>query len=318
MKALICGIGGQDGAYLSRILLAKGYAVWGTSRNPAVNEFRNLKALQIHERVQVVSMAPTDFHSVLSVLKRVAPDEVYYLAGQSSVGLSFDQPAETMESIAIGALNVLEAIRATGGKAKLYNASSGECFGDTGSTPAAERTPFHPRSPYALAKCAAHWLVAHYREAYRIYACNGILFNHESPFRPAQFVTRKIADAALRIARGSDEKLVLGRLDIVRDWGWAPEYVEAMWVMLQQDIPSDYVIATGVSVSLEEFAGEVFATLGLSSADHIEADSRLHRPSDVARSAADPSRARAELGWEAQVKMPEMARMLTKALYEGD
>ena len=318
MRALICGVGGQDGAYLTRFLLDKGYEVWGTSRDPKARVLHNLKALQVHDRVRIASMTPTDFQSVMSVMRRVEPDELYYLAGQSSVGLSFEQPVETLESIAVGSLNVLEAIRALDMKTKVYHASSGECFGDVGATPATERTPFHPRSPYALAKASAHWLVAHYREAYGVYGCNGILFNHESPFRPDRFVTRKIADTAIRIARGSAEKLLLGRLDVVRDWGWAPEYVEAMWMMLQRAQPSDYVIATGVSVSLREFVREVFATLELDSTEHVESDSRLYRPSDIARSAADPGRATTELGWEAKVKMPEVARRLTRALEQSD
>lgn len=235
MKALICGVGGQDGAYLARLLLDKGYEVWGTSRDAQITEFRNLKLLGLDGRVALCSMAPNDFRSVLSILSRVAPDEIYFLAGQSSVGLSFEQPVETLESITVGTLNVLEAIRFLGGKIKLYHASSSECFGDVGRRPANENTPFQPRSPYAVAKASAHWIVRNYRESYGLFACSGILFNHESPLRPPRFVTRKIIDSALRIAKGERERLALGRLDIVRDWGWAPEYVEAMWAMLQRE-----------------------------------------------------------------------------------
>lgn len=313
MRALICGVGGQDGAYLAQLLLDKGYEVWGTSRDAQITDFRNLKALQIEQRVSLCSMAPTDFRSVLNVLTRCVPDEVYFLAGQSSVGLSFEQPVETLESITVGTLNMLEAIRFLGGKIKLYHASSSECFGDVGQVPANERTPFHPRSPYAVAKASAHWMVANYREAYGLFACSGILFNHESPLRPARFVTRKIVDAAVRIASGVDEKLVLGRLDIVRDWGWAPEYVDAMWRMLQQDKPTDYVIATGVSVSLEDFVRDVFMNVGLDWREHVETDQKLHRPSDIDWSQGDASQAKDGLDWVARIKMPELAKLLVDA-----
>jgi len=317
MKALICGVGGQDGAYLAQLLLEKGYEVWGTSRDAQITDFRNLRLLNLHDRVNLCSMAPTDFRSVLSVLSRCAPDEVYFLAGQSSVGLSFEQPVETLESITVGTLNMLEAIRFLGGKIRMYHASSSECFGAVGCVPANELTPFHPRSPYAVAKASAHWMVANYREAYGLHACSGILFNHESPLRPARFVTRKIVDGALRIASGSREKLVLGRLDIVRDWGWAPEYVDAMWRMLQQDRAEDFVIATGVSVSLKDFVGEVFDCLGLDANDHVETEKHLYRPSDIAWSQGDAGRARERLGWVAQTGMPELARRLVAEVREA-
>lgn len=310
MRALICGVGGQDGAYLAQLLLRKGYEVWGSSRDAQVTDFRNLRRLGLAGQVQLCSMAPTDFRSVLSALTRSAPDEVYFLAGQSSVGLSFEQPVETLESISVGTLNMLEAIRFLGGKIKLYHASSSECFGDVGQRPANEDTPFHPRSPYAVAKASAHWMVANYREAYGLYACSGILFNHESPLRPARFVTRKIVDCALRIANGSTEKLQLGRLDIVRDWGWAPEYVDAMWRMLQQERAEDFVIATGVTVSLQEFVKEVFASLGLKADEHVVSERQLYRPSDIAWSQGNANRARERLGWVAQIKMPELAKRL--------
>jgi GDPmannose 4,6-dehydratase len=314
VRALICGVGGQDGAYLAQLLLSKGYEVWGTSRDAQINEFRNLEALQLRDRVHLVSMAPTDFRSVSSVFLRAEPTEVYYLAGQSSVGLSFEQPLQTLESVTMGSLHMLEAIRTSGWKTKLYHASSSECFGDVGAVPAHENTLFQPRSPYAVAKAAAHWMMVNYRKSYDVFACNGIFFNHESPFRPSRFVTRKIADSAIRIAAGSKEKLVLGRLDIVRDWGWAPEYVEAMWLILQQDEAADYVVATGKSVSLREFVKESFATVGLDWTEHVEQDPTLHRPSDIARSAGDPTFAHSRLGWEARTKMPDVARMLTRAL----
>lgn len=313
MRALICGIGGQDGAYLARLLFGKGYEVWGTSRDAQMTEFRNLKVLHLAQSVNLCSMAPTDFRSVLTVLTKSMPDEVYFLAGQSSVGLSFEQPVETLESITVGTLNMLEAIRFLGGKIKFYHASSSECFGDVGQKPANETTPFHPRSPYAVAKASAHWMVANYREAYGLYACSGILFNHESPLRPARFVTRKIVDSAVRIANGSGEKLSLGRLNIVRDWGWAPEYVDAMWRMLQQGAPADFVIATGVSVSLEDFVRDVFANVGLDWREHVESDPKLFRPSDIDWSQGDASLAKACLGWEAHIKMPELVKLMVEA-----
>jgi GDPmannose 4,6-dehydratase len=313
MKALICGVGGQDGAYLARLLLEKGYEVWGTSRDAQMTEFRNLKVLQLAQRVNLCSMAPTDFRSVLTVLTRSEPDEVYFLAGQSSVGLSFEQPVETLESITVGTLNMLEAIRFLGGKIRLYHASSSECFGDVGQKPANEATPFHPRSPYAVAKASAHWMVANYREAYGLFACNGILFNHESPLRPARFVTRKIVDSVVRIANGSKEKLVLGRLNIVRDLGWAPEYVDAMWRMLQQGVPADFVIATGVSVSLEDFVRDVFLTVDLDWREYVEIDQKLFRPSDINWSQGDASLAKVCLGWEAHTKMPMLVKLMIEA-----
>lgn len=314
MKALICGVGGQDGAYLAHLLLEKGYEVWGTSRDAQITEFRNLKLLGIDERVTLLSMAPTDFRSVLTALNKATPVEIYFLAGQSSVGLSFEQPVETLESITIGTLNMLEAIRFLDVPVKLYHASSSECFGDVCMAPANEQTPFHPQSPYAVAKASAHWMVANYRDAYGLFACSGILFNHESPLRPSRFVTRKIVDSALRIACGDRNKLQLGRLDIVRDWGWAPEYVDAMWRMLQQDKPSDYVIATGKAGSLEDFTREAFEYVGLDWQDHVVRDTQLLRPSDIGWSVGDASLAKSRLGWEARTKMPEIAKLMVDAL----
>src|SRR5689334_22087036 len=223
-SALICGVSGQDGAYLAHLLLTKGYTVVGSSRDATASGFTNLARLGIRDKLKTISLEPNDFRSVLTALKRYHPDEVYNLAGQSSVGLSFEQPVEAMESIAIGTLNFLEAIRFTERPIRFYNAGSGECFGDAGATAATENTPFRPRSPYAVAKASAHGLVANYRDAYAIFACTGILFNHESPLRPPQFVTRKIVASAARIAAGSRETLKLGKIDIERDWGWAPDY----------------------------------------------------------------------------------------------
>jgi GDPmannose 4,6-dehydratase len=314
MNALICGIGGQDGAYLAQLLLAKGYEVWGTSRDAQVSMFQNLQKLGIKERIQFCSMAPTDFRSVLNAMVRSTPDEVYFLSGQSSVGLSFEQPVETLESISVATLNILEAIRFLGGRIKLYHASSSECFGDVGRDAANETTPFRPRSPYAVAKASAHWMVANYRESYGLFAVNGILFNHESILRHRRFVTRKIVESALRITAGSEEKLPLGRLDIVRDWGWAPEYVDAMWRMLQQETPEDYVIATGIPTSLSDFVDAVFAAVGLDAEQHVVSDPSLLRPSDIGWSLGDPRRAEKYLQWRAETRMPDVAIRLVKEL----
>ena len=298
-RALICGVSGQDGAYLARLLLDKGYEVTGTSRDATAANLSGLEALGIRPQVRVVSMAPNDFRSVVQTITRCAPDEVYNLAGQSSVGLSFEQPVEAIESIALGTLNLLEAIRFVDRPVRFYNAGSSECFGDTGTARASEATAFHPRSPYAVAKACAHNLVANYREAYKMHACSGILFNHESPLRPERFVTQKIVRAASRIAAGSAEKLSLGNLDIHRDWGWAPEYVDAMWRMLQQEAPTDLVIATGRSVPLEYFVSVAFGFFKLDWRQHVRQDRSLLRPSDIKYGAADPALAAQRLGWKA-------------------
>jgi GDPmannose 4,6-dehydratase len=313
-KALICGVSGQDGAYLAKLLLDKSYEVSGTSRDAQMSTFGNLARLGIREQVKLESMSLNDFRSVLQVLAKIQPDEVYNLAGQSSVGLSFEQPVETLESIATGTLNLLEAIRFTGGKIKLYNASSSECFGDTRGNPADENTPFRPRSPYAVAKAAAFWEVANYREAYNLFACSGILFNHESPLRPERFVTQKIVSVVCRIAAGSSaEKLHLGNISVHRDWGWAPEYVEAMYLMLQQDEPEDYVIATGASFALEEFVQTAFVCAGLDWREHLVTDASLYRPTDIAVGKGNPAKAKAKLGWEAKYKMQDVVRMMVEA-----
>ena len=304
-KALICGISGQDGAYLARFLLAKGYQVVGTSRDAQMSGFGNLVRLGVRDRIAVESVALNDFRSVLQVLIKVDPDEIYNLAGQSSVALSFQQPVETLESISVGTLNLLEAIRFTGKPIKLYNACSGECFGDI-ADPADEHTPFRPRSPYAVAKAAAFWEVANYREAYNIFACSGILFNHESPLRPARFVTKKIVTAACRLAAGVREPLRLGNIGIQRDWGWAPEYVEAMWLMVQQATPDDFVIATGQTHSLEEFVATAFRLVNLDWREHVIIDPNLFRPTDIAISRGNPRRARETFGWQAKSKIEDV------------
>jgi GDPmannose 4,6-dehydratase len=302
-KALICGVSGQDGAYLAQLLLEKGYQVYGTSRDSQVSSFGNLLTLGIKEQIEVCSMVLTDFRSVLQTISRVEPDEIYNLAGQSSVGLSFQQPVETLESNATGTLNLLEVVRFLDISTRIYNAGSSECFGNTGEHAASEKTPFQPRSPYATAKATAYWEVANYREAYGLFACNGILFNHESPLRPKRFVTRKIISAACRIANGSKEKLQLGNMTIQRDWGWAPEYVDAMWRMMQLDIADDFVIATGETNSLEKFCATAFELLGLDWQAHVDIDEGLFRPSEIMIGRGDASKAKDQLAWEAKTVM---------------
>lgn len=315
--ALIFGVSGQDGALLAKLLLGQGYDVHGTSRDAQVTSFGNLTRVGVEGRVKLHSAVTTDFRSVLQVLSKVVPDEVYLLAGQTSVGLSFEQPAETLESIALGTLNLLEAIRFLGLPIRFYNAGSGECFGNL-DVPATELTAFRPRSPYAVAKASAHWTVANYREAYGLYACTGILFNHESPLRPLRFVTRKVAAAAARIAAGSRERLLLGNLDVERDWGWAPEYVQAMWLMLQRDEPADLIIASGSTHSLKQFVAMVFQEVGLDWQAHVDIDEGLRRPTDIAHSAGCPEKAKSQLGWQATLKMQDVIRYMVAAEQGGD
>lgn len=305
-RALICGISGQDGSYLAKLLLAKGYSVFGTSRDAQGASFSNLKILGIKEEIEFISMDPEDFRSVLVAIKKARPDELYFLAGQSSVGLSFEQPAETIKSFTMGVLNVLEACKMMDYQIRVYHAGSSEAFGDTNGEAASIMTPFKPRSPYALAKASSFWLVDNYREAYNLFACTGILFNHESPLRPERFVTQKIIRTAKRIATGSKEKLNLGRIDISRDWGWAEEYVEAMWLMLQQDQGVDYVIATGNTHSLKDFVELTFSNLGLNWEDHVVQNPKFIRPTDLLISRADPSRAENLLGWKAKLGLKDV------------
>lgn len=310
--ALICGVSGQDGAYLAKLLLGKGYHVYGGSRDAQMTSFTNLVRLGIRNDVQTVSININDFRSVLQTLLKIKPDEVYNLAGQSSVGLSFEQPVETLESISVGTLNLLEAIRFSNQPIKFYNAGSSECFGDVGSLAADENTPFRPRSPYGVAKAAAFWQVANYREAYQLHASTGILFNHESPLRPERFVTQKIVAAACRIAGGSTEPLVLGNIDIARDWGWAPDYVDAMWLMLQQDRSSDYVIATGKTHKLRDFINVVFSTVELDWRKYVQTDPSYFRPTDIAEGHANPAKAFNSLGWAAYYKMEDIGQMMVE------
>ncbi|MDO9182602.1 MAG: GDP-mannose 4,6-dehydratase [Bacteriovorax sp.] len=304
--ALICGVSGQDGAFLTDFLLKKNYQIIGTSRDAQVGYFGNLKKLGLFEKIKLASMAPNDFRSVLEVLKKHRPDEIYFLAGQSSVGLSFEQPMETLESISVGCLNILEAIRFLELKTKFYNAGSSECFGDTLGKGSDLSTPFTPRSPYAVAKSTAHWLTANYRESYGLFACTGVLFNHESYLRPERFVTQKIISAVVRISQGSTEKLSLGNINISRDWGWAPEYVEAMWLMLQNKKAEDFIICTGETNTLETFVKFAFEHFNLNYKDYMIINEDFIRPNEILVSYGDPKKAFETLGWKAQTKIKDI------------
>lgn len=309
-SALIVGITGQDGSYLAAHLLSLGYIVYGTSRDSSACNVSSLRRLGILERVQLLSLAPNDFRSVLKTLSQVQPDEVYHLAGQTSVGLSFEQPVECMESIAVSTLNILEVIRYLGLPTRIFAAGSSECFGDTGDVPATESTAFHPRSPYGVAKSTAYWQVANYREAYGLFCCTGILANHESPLRPQRFVTQKIIHGVKSIQAGQSNCLSLGNLDVLRDWGWAPDYVAAMHLMLQASSPKDYLIASGTTHSLRSFVDKVFGVAGLDSSAFLQTDDSLMRPSDIASSRLDPSAIHRDLGWRSHRTLDEIVRKM--------
>ena len=310
MKALICGVSGQDGSYLAQLLLDKGYEVVGTSRDSQLNSYSNLKKLGILDSVKLISMAPNDFGNVFKMIMEYMPDEIYNLSGQSSVGLSFEQPVEALESITLSTINFLESIRLLDSKIKFYNAGSSECFGNSAVIPSNEDTQFSPRSPYAVAKLAAYWLVRNYREAFHINACTGILFNHESPLRPDRFVTQKIISTAVRIKHGSDERLTLGNIDIIRDWGWAPEYVDAMWRMMQVDSTKDYVISTGVGNSLADFVSKTFEYLQLDWKDYTDLSEELLRPTDIKEVRGDSTRAKKDLKWIPKYGMGDIIKFM--------
>lgn len=313
-RALILGVSGQDGAYLSRLLIDKGYEVHGTSRDAELQPFNRLQQLGVREHVRTHSTSLRDFREMLQLLTNVQPDEIYNLAGQTSVGLSFDQPIEAMDSIAQATLILLEVVRYLKSPVRIYNSSSSESFGETPAGASSdEETPFMPRSPYATAKATAHWTTVNYRDSYGIYACSGILFNHESPLRSDRFVTKKIVSAAVDIAAGRRMRLRLGDLAVSRDWGYAPEYVDAMWRMLQQERPSDYVIATGESHSVEDFVAAAFGAVGLDWREHVDIDRTLYRPNDIRSSRGNASKARRELGWEAKTGFAELVGILVEA-----
>ena len=302
-KALIIGITGQDGAFLAKYLLDHNYLVYRTSRDAELSKFDSLVKLGIHGKVKLFSMSLIDFRSVFQVFLEIQPDEVYNLAGQTSVSLSFKLPVETLESISLGTLNILEVLRLLKFKSKFYNASSSECFGNTAGIPANELTPFMPRSPYGVAKASSFWLVDNYRQAYNLFAASGILFNHESYLRPSRFVTQKIITSVCDIANKKISEFEIGNINIERDWGWAPEYVVAMHSILQQEEPEDFIIATGNSISLKEFIVKTFEYFGLNYENHLVVNEGLFRPTDIIISKADPSKAKKILKWEAKTNV---------------
>ena len=300
-NALILGVNGQDGSYLAKLLLNKGYHVIGSSRDAQVTNFNNLKSLNVFDEIEKISISINDFRSVLQAVKTYKPLEIYNLAGQSSVSLSFEQPVETLESIVIGNLNILESIRFVDFSCKYYNAGSSEIFGNCDGS-VHEATAFNPKSPYGVSKAAAFWQVRNYREAYSLLASTGILFNHESPLRKSHFVTAKIIKTVCRIHFGSKEKLYLGNLNISRDWGWAPEYVELMWKILQLEKADDFIVATGVTISLKEFIQIAFEFFNLNWEDYVIIDPNLFRPVDINMGVSDISKAKSILNWEPKIK----------------
>jgi GDPmannose 4,6-dehydratase len=316
-KALITGVTGQDGSYLAELLLEKGYQLWGIMRRSSSFHTGRINHLykdpHEHPRLRLIYGDLTDGGNLSTIINEIQPDEVYNLGAQSHVRVSFDMPIYTADTDALGTLRLLEAIRSSDKPAKFYQASSSEMYGKVVETPQTEKTPFYPRSPYGCAKAYSFWQTVNYREAYGLFACNGILFNHESPRRGETFVTRKITRAATRIKLGLQDKLFLGNLDAKRDWGFAGDYIEAMWLMLQQDKPDDYVVATGESHSVREFVVEVFSNLDLDWQKYVEIDPRYLRPSEVDYLQGDASKAKKVLKWEPKVTFEELAKMMTDA-----
>lgn len=298
--ALIFGVGGQDGSYLAKLLLSKNYSVFGTSRHH-LDSLPNHEKLGIQHEVKYLSLNTKDSADVLLAINKTQPDEIYYLAGESSVAASFLEPEKAIQSIAFGLLNILEACRKSSRPIRIFSAGSSECFGDTKGVAANELTPFSPLSPYAVGKATAFWLINQYRQSYGLFACTGTLFNHESLLRPDHFVTQKIIQAAKEIAAGRQAELKLGRLDVARDWGWASEYVEAMWLMLQQDVPQDFVIATGKTITLEDFVAAAFAQANLDWRKYVVSDPAFIRPTDILVGRADSSKIQATLGWKPSI-----------------
>jgi GDPmannose 4,6-dehydratase len=308
-SALIFGASGQDATYLSKFLLDKGYFVYGASRDTSKKNLENYIKLNIYNDISFYDVSIIDFRSVLQLISKIKPDEIYNLSGQTSVATSFLQPVETIESIILGTLNILEAIKYINLPIKFYNAGSSECYGNV-KEPVTENTPFYPRSPYGFSKAAAFWEVLNYREAYGLFCCTGILFNHESPLRQDKFVTMKILNAAYEISNGSTTKLQLGNINISRDWGWAPEYVEAMWLILQHNTPDDFIIATGNSYTLKEYINEVFMSFNLDWEKHVEVNNHFFRPTDIESGIANPNKAYNILNWRAKSDMKSLVKKL--------
>ncbi len=317
-KALITGITGQDGSYLAELLLSKGYEVHGIIRRASTFNTGRIDHLYQDPHVNGVHLFLhhgdlADSSNLAQLLNQLEPDEIYHLGAQSHVRVSFDIPEYTADVTGVGTIRILEAIKRARVRTRFYQASSSEMFGNADETPQSETTPFHPRSPYACAKVYAYSITVNYRESYDLFACNGILFNHESPRRGETFVTRKITRAVAHIKEGLQKKLYLGNLDASRDWGFAPEYVEAMWLMLQQDVPDDFVIATGETHSVREFLEEAFSYVGLEWQEFTEIDPRYSRPAEVDELVGDPSKARKILGWEPQTRFRDLVRLMVDA-----
>lgn len=310
MKALITGITGQDGAYLAKFLLDKDYEVYGTYRRLSTPNFWRLQYLDIFDKVKLIPADLVDESSLSEAVKISEPDEIYHLAAQSFVGASFDQPIGTGDITGLGTARILEAIRQVDPDIRFYQASTSELYGDGQPAPQSETTPFHPSSPYAVAKLYGYWTTKVYRKGYNLFACNGILFNHESPLRGLEFVTRKITNSVAKIALGIENKLKLGNLDAMRDWGYAPDFVESMWLILQQQEPDDYVIATNETHSVKEFVEKAFSIVNLNWEDYVETNARFIRPLDVDLLHGDYSKAKRILGWEPKVKFNELVKLM--------
>lgn len=310
-RALITGITGQDGSYLAEFLLGKGYTVYGMVRRASTENFERIRSIK--SRISLVQADLLDQLSLIRILEEAQPDEVYNLAAQSFVPTSWQQPVLTGEFTALGVTRLLEAIRLIDKKIKFYQASSSEMFGKVKETPQNERTPFYPRSPYGISKVYGHFITVNYRESYDLFAVSGICFNHESPRRGKEFVTRKVTDGVARIKKGLQEKLLLGNLDVSRDWGYAGDYVEAMWLMLQREKPDDFVIATGECWTVRELVELAFVHAGLDWRDHVVVDQKLLRPADIDQLVGDASKARKTLGWRPKVSFPELIKMMMDA-----
>lgn len=309
--ALITGITGQDGSYLAEFLLEKGYHVAGIVRRSSTTPYERIA--HIVDKIEFLSADLLDQHSLLDAIEATKPDEVYNLAAQSFVQTSWTQPVLTGEFTALGVTRVLEAVRKGAPNARFYQASSSEQFGQVVESPQRESTPFYPRSPYGVAKAYGHWITVNYRESFGLFAVSGILFNHESPRRGLEFVTRKITDAVAKISLGLAEKVALGNLEARRDWGFAGDYVRAMWLMLQEKEPSDFVVGTGKTWSVREFCEQAFNIVGLNYADHVTQDPKFFRPAEVELLVADPARAAAKLGWQPKVRFPDLVKMMVEA-----
>jgi GDPmannose 4,6-dehydratase len=312
-NALITGITGQDGAYLAKLLLDKGYRVFGLHARRSTDTLWRLRQLGVESEVNFIDGDLTDMSAVIRAMEKSAAEEVYNLGAQSFVGSSWDQPVLTANVTGVGALNVLEAVRIVNPKARFYQASTSEMFGLIQESMQSETTPFYPRSPYGVAKLYAHWMTVNYRESFGLHASSGILFNHESPLRGIEFVTRKVTDAVARIKQGKQKELRLGNIDAKRDWGFAGDYVEAMWLMLQQDTPDDFVVATGLTTTVRDMCRIAFNHVGLQHEDHVVIDPKFYRPAEVEVLLGNPAKAKAKLGWVAKTNLETLITMMVDA-----